>query len=538
MSNTLKSSYQKIVLPFELYVAKHGGTLPSTSRRSSADNPGDSSPDSPEETNVRRSKRQRSSRNPLVDDRTQSPESLRASSPYTEGTETTTPTTGGMSATTGTTRSSKTTGIIPDHCEVCKSGEDDENMLICDGCDCGFHMYCLNPPLSSIPRNDWYCDACVLGTSADFGFEDGAEYSLQSFKEKCDDFKRKFFATYYDDQRTVSNELQGPEMEGRVPEDVVEREFWRLVASPYEDVEVEYGADLHSAQHGSGFPTAERNPLETYARHAWNLNVLPFERQSLFNYIQQDISGMMTPWIYVGMCFSTFCWHNEDHYTYSVNYMHWGDTKTWYGVPGCHAELFEDAMRDAVPQLFEDQPDLLFQLVTMLSPEVLVRRGVDVVVCDQRAGEFVVTFPQGYHAGFNQGFNFNEAVNFATPDWMPYDVGSIRRYQQYARNPVFSHDELLMTMCAADPGFLDHAWFQVAIHEMVSRELSGRAHIRSRWGQSHIREAPWGEIEEGDPDMPEDMRQQCYTCKAFSFLSAIVCDCSPNYISCLSHPDS
>ncbi|KAJ2661771.1 hypothetical protein IWW48_002165 [Coemansia sp. RSA 1200] len=538
MSNTLKSSYQKIVLPFELYVAKHGGTLPSTSRCSSSDNPGDSSPGSPEETNVRRSKRQRSSRNPHVDDSTQSPESVRVSSPYTEAAETTTPTTGGISATTGTTRSSKTTGILPDHCEVCKSGEDDENMLICDGCDCGFHMYCLNPPLSSIPRNDWYCDACVLGTSADFGFEDGAEYSLQSFKEKCDEFKRKFFATYYNDQSTASSEVQGLVMEGRVPEDVVEREFWRLVASPYEDVEVEYGADLHSAQHGSGFPTAERNPLETYARHAWNLNVLPFERQSLFNYIQQDISGMMTPWIYVGMCFSTFCWHNEDHYTYSVNYMHWGDTKTWYGVPGCHAELFEDAMRDAVPQLFEDQPDLLFQLVTMLSPEVLVRRGVDVAVCDQRAGEFVVTFPQAYHAGFNQGFNFNEAVNFATPDWMPYDVGSIRRYQQYARNPVFSHDELLMTMCAADPGFLDHAWFQVAIHEMVSRELSGRAHIRSRWGQSHIREAPWGEIEEGDPDMPEDMRQQCYTCKAFSFLSAIVCDCSPNYISCLSHPDS
>ncbi|KAJ2422101.1 hypothetical protein GGF47_003730, partial [Coemansia sp. RSA 2524] len=424
MSNSLKSTYQKIILPFELYQAKHGAA-PAVSDELLEDDAG-----------VRRSKRRRSARG----------YSSARSSPVDE-----TPHVASPAASTASV------GTIPDACEVCRSGENDEAMLICDGCDRGFHMYCLDPPLDAIPTNDWYCDSCVLSAGADFGFEDGSEYTLAAFKRKGDEFKRRMFPEYYAPSESaylaepgyraepVSSYLAGPEMEGRVPEDIVEAEFWRLVASPYEEVEVEYGADLHSAQHGSGFPTSERMPLDAYARHPWNLNVLPFQRASLFNHIRQDISGMMTPWIYVGMCFSTFCWHNEDHYTFSVNYQHWGDTKTWYGVPGRHADKFEDAMRAAMPELFAEQPDLLFQLVTMMSPDVLLRRGVDVVTCDQRAGEFVVTFPQSYHAGFNHGFNFNEAVNFATPDWMPFGIASVKRYRQHARNPVFSHDELIMT---------------------------------------------------------------------------------------------
>ena len=95
-----------------------------------------------------------------------------------------------------------------------------------------------------------------------------------------------------------------------------------------------------------------------------------------------------------------------------------GEPKTWYGVPEEHAEKLEGCMKETAPELFEAQPDLLHHLVTIISPNALMNYGVNVVRTNQYAGEFVVTFPRAYHAGFNQGYNCAEAVNFCPADWV------------------------------------------------------------------------------------------------------------------------
>ena len=46
----------------------------------------------------------------------------------------------------------------------------------------------------------------------------------------------------------------------KVSEFDIEKEYWRLATSLYDDVQVEYGSDLHSAVHGSGFPVIEKEP--------------------------------------------------------------------------------------------------------------------------------------------------------------------------------------------------------------------------------------------------------------------------------------
>lgn len=425
-------------------------------------------------------------------------------------------------------------------CEICLRGEDGPNMLLCDECNRGYHMYCLQPALTSIPKSQWFCPPCLVGTGHDFGFDDGETHSLYTFWQRAEAFKRDWWSKHQDhlwrpDSEGLATSDYDPPTNGLarrvhgtdlvVSEDDVEREFWRLVHSQKEEVEVEYGADVHSTTHGSALPTQETHPLSLYSRDKWNLNNLPILPGSLLQYIKSDISGMTVPWIYVGMIFSTFCWHNEDHYTYSINYQHWGETKTWYGIPGEDAEKFENAMRKAAPDLFETLPDLLFHLTTMMSPEKLKKEGVRVVACDQRANEFVVTFPKAYHSGFNHGLNLNEAVNFALPDWIFDDLESVRRYQRFRKPAVFSHDQLLITVSQQSQTIETAVWLEAAMQEMVDREIAKRNALR-----------------EIIPDLKEEVYDEdvaeshyiCSHCTLFSYLGQLT---SPKTdgVACLDH---
>ncbi|PFH49242.1 hypothetical protein AMATHDRAFT_76277 [Amanita thiersii Skay4041] len=418
-------------------------------------------------------------------------------------------------------------GTSEQNCEICHKQDRGEEMLLCDGCDCGFHMFCLDPPLDTIPKDQWFCYTCLAGTGGDFGFDEGEEHSLSTFQARDLEFRRMWFAAH-PPAPTPLNKMESHPLNNHignvtVSEYDMEHEFWRLVQSQTDTVEIEYGADVHSTTHGSAMPTLETHPLDPYSKDPWNLNNIPILSESLLRFIKSDISGMTVPWTYVGMAFSTFCWHNEDHYTYSINYMHWGETKTWYGIPGDDAEKFEAAIKYEAPELFEAQPDLLFQLVTLMNPQRVSEAGVRIYACNQRAGEFVVTFPKAYHAGFNHGFNFNEAVNFALPDWLPYGRDCVQRYREHRKLPVFSHDELLITITQQSPTIKTAMWLVDSLKEMTERELDDRRRARA----NNFAEV----LEEGD--RPEE-QYQCDICKVFCYLSQITCSCTARVV-CVDH---
>ncbi|KAI6784870.1 Lysine-specific demethylase lid-like protein [Emericellopsis cladophorae] len=433
-------------------------------------------------------------------------------------------------------------GHIDEKCGNCGRSDDTSQLLLCDSCDGAYHSQCLDPPLKRKPDAEWNCARCLVG-DGQFGFEEGGLYSLRQFQQKANDFKQG----YFENKMPFDHALN---CHRPVTEEDVETEFWRLVTDLEETTEVEYGADIHCTTHGSGFPTLEKHPTNPHSADTWNLNVLPFHPESLFRHIKTDISGMTVPWVYVGMIFSTFCWHNEDHYAYSANYQHFGATKTWYGIPGEDAEKFETAMRNTVPELFETQPDLLFQLVTLLTPEQLKKADVNVYAIDQRAGQFVITFPQAYHAGFNHGFNFNEAVNFAPSDWEPYGLAGVERLQNFRRQPCFSHDELLWTAAegTASSGLTIQTakWLAPALDRVVQREITQRGDFIKKHSEaaahkcSHFSDSTESAekcplpLTVSDDDVQDEEEQCCAQCKAFAFFSRFKC-AQTGKVLCILH---
>ena len=48
-------------------------------------------------------------------------------------------------------------------CEVCGKDERPGELLLCDGCDLGWHMGCATPAVRKVPEGAWFCAGCARG---------------------------------------------------------------------------------------------------------------------------------------------------------------------------------------------------------------------------------------------------------------------------------------------------------------------------------------------------------------------------------------
>ncbi|XP_019907406.2 LOW QUALITY PROTEIN: bromodomain adjacent to zinc finger domain protein 2A [Esox lucius] len=78
--------------------------------------------------------------------------------------------------------------VVKVTCQVCRKGDNDEYLLLCDGCDRGCHMYCLRPKVTQVPEGDWFCPTCVSKAS------DGESQrgSQRSYKQRTRVKKRRY----------------------------------------------------------------------------------------------------------------------------------------------------------------------------------------------------------------------------------------------------------------------------------------------------------------------------------------------------------
>jgi hypothetical protein len=231
--------------------------------------------------------------------------------------------------------------------------------------------------------------------------------------------------------------------------------YWSLQDGSYaEECIVEYGNDISTDEIGSGFPihtstspiVGENNNKSGTTKNYWYLPHFPYSPGCVLRKLKSRINGINVPWLYFGMPFTTFTWHIEDNALSSVNFHHFGATKTWYVVPPSAQKDFDTIFKTSIIARIEKEPELLHHLVTTMNPTVLSSHHIPVYRVQQKQGEYVITLPGAYHSGFSHGFNIGEAVNFAMVDWL--EQGRLCRnvYRSIGRSPVIAYDKILWSL--------------------------------------------------------------------------------------------
>jgi len=410
-------------------------------------------------------------------------------------------------------------------------------------------------------------------------FPDGEDYTPKQYKEMANEAVLLWRDLYYNEiEKESEPDVNLSSADGSTPQtnsnlssdkgcktrkmtaESLEQDYWDIVERNSKSYTVDYGNDIDTTSYWSGFPLSERGRAangtsnkkeesepefgseDFYKESWWNLNNFPYCPGSVLRHLRVSITGVNVPWLYFGTLFSTFCWHNEDNYMYSINYHHVGSPKQWYGVPGTKrdAEGLEKVFRNYLSMRMRDIPDLLHHITTMFSPRLLQQAHVPVYKLLQHSGEFVVTFPRSYHGGFSMGPNIGEAVNFANPAWISHGADASEKYRGYARPAVFSHHRIAYTMANHLEEYSLGSCEQL-LKEM-KRIMDEELRLRKQLYDQGVRDVsnsitlPKNRVDFIDESSADyDDKRLCHTCKHVCFFSAVACECSQRRVSCLRH---
>ncbi|KAG8382522.1 hypothetical protein BUALT_Bualt05G0086200 [Buddleja alternifolia] len=347
-------------------------------------------------------------------------------------------------------------------------------------------------------------------------FMSGRNYTFRDFEKMANKiFARRYYSA------------------GCLPATYLEKEFWQEIACGKTE-SVEYACDVD----GSAFSSSPNDPL---GKSRWNLKKLSRLPKSILRLLETAIPGVTEPMLYIGMLFSMFAWHVEDHYLYSINYHHCGAAKTWYGIPGHAALDFEKVVRDHVYThdiLSADGEDGAFDVLlgktTIFPPNILLEHNVPVYKAVQKPGEYVITFPRAYHAGFSHGFNCGEAVNFAIGDWFPLGSIASRRYALLNRVPLLPQEELLCKEAMLLYASLEHGNPDYSCADLISHGSIKVSFVKLIRFQHHARWCVTKSTECTSVSSFSHGTILCSICKRDCYVAYVNCQCYLHPV-CLRH---
>ena len=96
-----------------------------------------------------------------------------------------------------------------------------------------------------------------------------------------------------------------------------------------------------------------------------------------------------------------FGWHKEDMDLYSINYLHQGKPKFWYGVDLDCNEKFEAFVKSKFPDYFKGCPEFIRHKTTLIYPGLLLENGIKLHKMVHEEGEYMISRASAYHSGFN-----------------------------------------------------------------------------------------------------------------------------------------
>ncbi len=362
-----------------------------------------------------------------------------------------------------------------DACMICRGIANPAKLLICDGCDRGCHMYCLDPPLVRVPRGKWFCAECEQGKSL---------ASLHPWEKK-----RVVGVRVVQDEVLAREEWSLYDLHAKATlfqktHENVEDAFWKFVkTSEFVDGSVLHGCWASPASRG--MPFVETDGGDGFARCSWNLNVLPYLPSSALGHLQHDIG--LQPKILAGMMFSATPWTLEEHFMPQIKFHHGGDVMTVYAVSGQHAEKFADK--------FEKRQDVNLKYVDfetlrrkMISPTEILDAGMSVSCIDLQPGEMCVVFSGAFHSSFSHGFNVVESVNFADASWLEHGRRSLDWYRGIGRRVLYSHARLVCACSIAGTAGYSSA---LVLKEELERVLRDQVEFRNHAGVIGAKEDVW-----------------------------------------------
>ncbi|KAI5788498.1 JmjC domain, hydroxylase-domain-containing protein [Geopyxis carbonaria] len=128
------------------------------------------------------------------------------------------------------------------------------------------------------------------------------------------------------------------------------------------------------------------------------------------------VTGIHTPYLYLGNAYTLFALHMEDYSALSINYHHGGASKSWRVICPLDFWKIEQLVQDT-QRIKPNCSQFVRHASVFMSEEALKTAGIRSIGMQQRKGDLVCTWPMAYHQGWNEGPNICEALAYGGARW-------------------------------------------------------------------------------------------------------------------------